>query len=590
MTFRPLHLSDAVQDLFALHVRQHVELDFGDRIRPAVAVSAIEVDVDAVGDSTESTLGFLNAGVRQPSDPFRSRHGVQCPAVGASAGWRTGKPAASIAVLTSAIRSVPKWNTVAASTASAPAATAGGKSAAWPAPPEAISGTSTTARTALIISRSKPSVVPSASIELSRISPTPCSTPRRAHSTASRPAAFRPPWVVTSKPDGAQSARRASTESTSTWLPNLRVISPITSGWRMAPVLIATLSAPARSKMSTSSTELTPPPTVRRDEHGLGRPAHHLERGLPALDRGRDVEKGQLVGPLGVVVRAELHRIAGVAQVDEVDALDHPAAVHVQARDDTDSDRHDEHSRGPHHALGQAESRQRLTTCTSRRPASACCQQFLRGPSGARACLAVGPITLTIMPQLDDEFLALPLKALSDAALSRAKDLGCSYAEVRVERIRAAYRSFRDHALETTADSELLGVSVRVVHNGVWGFASDITLSTDAAARLAERAIATAKVSRPLTPASVELADEDVHADAAWVSAYEVDPFEVDEATKTGRMLELNEALLARAGRQPRQRHARLRPREQVLRQPRGHQHHSTAGPDPGSSDRGQRW
>ena len=88
------------------------------------------------------------------------------------------------------------------------------------------------------------------------------------------------------------------------------------------------------------------------------------------------------------------------------------------------------------------------------------------------------------MPRLDDEFLALPLKALSDAALSKAKEQ--SYAEVRVERIRAAYRSFRDHALDTTADSELLGVSVRVVHNGVWGFASDITLSTDAAARLAQ--------------------------------------------------------------------------------------------------------
>ena len=152
------------------------------------------------------------------------------------------------------------------------------------------------------------------------------------------------------------------------------------------------------------------------------------------------------------------------------------------------------------------------------------------------------------MPRLDDEFLALPLKALSDAALSKAKEQECSYAEVRVERIRAAYRSFRDHALDTTADSELLGVSVRVVHNGVWGFASDITLSTDAAARRAARAIATAKVSRPLPPASVELADEDLYAEAAWVSAYEVDPFEVDETTKTGRMLALNEALLAAPG------------------------------------------
>jgi TldD protein len=152
------------------------------------------------------------------------------------------------------------------------------------------------------------------------------------------------------------------------------------------------------------------------------------------------------------------------------------------------------------------------------------------------------------MPELDQSFLALPLRALSDAALSKAKDLGCSHAEVRVERLRQAYRSFRDHALETTADGQVLGLSVRVVHNGVWGFAADITLSPDSAARLADRAVATAKVSRPLTPASVELADEDLYADATWVSAYEVDPFDVDEAEKTGRVLGLNEVLLAAPG------------------------------------------
>src|SRR4030095_10536317 len=111
------------------------------------------------------------------------------------------------------------------------------------------------------------------------------------------------------------------------------------------------------------------------------------------------------------------------------------------------------------------------------------------------------------MPDLDERFLALPLRALSDAALSKAKELRCSHAELRVERIRQAHRSFRDHALETTADGQVLGLSVRVGHHGVCGFASDITLSTDTAAHLADRAVATAKVSRPLTPASVELAD-----------------------------------------------------------------------------------
>ena len=62
------------------------------------------------------------------------------------------------------------------------------------------------------------------------------------------------------------------------------------------------------------------------------------------------------------------------------------------------------------------------------------------------------------MPDIDASFLALPLAELSDAALSRAAELGCSHAEVRVERLREAFRSFRDHGLETSADRQVLGL------------------------------------------------------------------------------------------------------------------------------------
>ena len=193
------------------------------------------------------------------------------------------------------------------------------------------------------------------------------------------------------------------------------------------------------------------------------------------------------------------------------------------------------------------------------------------------------------MPDIDPSFLALPLAELSDAALSRAAELGCSHAEVRVERLREAFRTFRDHGLETTADRQVLGLSVRVVHDGVWGFAADIALTADAAARLAERAVATARVSRPLTPASVVLAEEETYPDATWVSAYEVDPFAVDEADKVGRMLALNEVLLAAPGVSHATAPPGLRGREQVLRQPGRHVHHPAADADPGPADRGQR-
>src|SRR5579859_5487673 len=116
---------------------------------------------------------------RARADPAPGRH----PARGAgahyelgrpvAAAYRTGWPAPRSAFLTWPMRSVPKWNTLAARTASAPASTAGAKCASVPAPPLAITGTVTAARTARISSRSNPMVVPSASIEFSRISPAP---------------------------------------------------------------------------------------------------------------------------------------------------------------------------------------------------------------------------------------------------------------------------------------------------------------------------------------------------------------------------------------------------------------------------------
>ena len=144
---------------------------------------------------------------------------------------------------------------------------------------------------------------------------------------------------------------------------------------------------------------------------------------------------------------------------------------------------------------------------------------------------------------LDDSFTALPLTELADAALSRAAQLGCSHADVRVERIRHALRTFRDGVLQTNTDDESLGLAVRVVHDGTWGFAADIALTSEAAAELAVRAVATAQVSRPLTLDRVELAPEPVYRSATWVSAYEVNPFDVAEAEKQARMLDLSERL-----------------------------------------------
>ncbi len=149
---------------------------------------------------------------------------------------------------------------------------------------------------------------------------------------------------------------------------------------------------------------------------------------------------------------------------------------------------------------------------------------------------------------MDESFLALPLSALTDAALTRAVDLGCEHADIRVERIRTQTIRLRDARVEAAADGEDLGLAVRVVHEGTWGFAAGVVLTAAEAVRLAEEAVLVAQVSAALNTDRVELAPEPVYPDAEWVSAYEVDPFAVPEADKTGLMIELSERLLAADG------------------------------------------
>jgi len=152
------------------------------------------------------------------------------------------------------------------------------------------------------------------------------------------------------------------------------------------------------------------------------------------------------------------------------------------------------------------------------------------------------------MPDIDPSFLALPARELAGAALSRARDLGAEHADFRLERIRVATLSLRDAHLDSSTDTEDIGLAVRVVHDGAWGFASGITRTAAAAARLAEQAVATAKVSRVLSCEPVVLAPEPVYTDVSWVSAYDVNPFEVTEAERTARLSELSERLLSADG------------------------------------------
>ncbi|NDF42872.1 MAG: TldD/PmbA family protein, partial [Actinobacteria bacterium] len=146
---------------------------------------------------------------------------------------------------------------------------------------------------------------------------------------------------------------------------------------------------------------------------------------------------------------------------------------------------------------------------------------------------------------VDADFLALPLDAVSDAAISTGRAAGASHVDVRIERTRTGLLSLRDAKPETQTDETNFGIGVRVIVNGAWGFASSPDVSVDSAKKLANTAVAMAKTSKPLSTEEVSLTSEPVYPKQTWVSSYEIDPFTISDSEKKDRLASLSSKLLA---------------------------------------------
>src|SRR3954447_6876500 len=252
------------------------------------------------------------------------------------------------------MRRTPKWKTLAASTASAPASTAGGKCSTAPAPPLAMTGTVTSRRTDRISSVSHPARVPSASIELSRISPAAFQGVRQGRPGAEFGGAHPPlDGVETGAPPPAVGGDLEAGVGD-------RAVLAAPGIQRQHEHLVAEPVGDLRDQLRPGDGGGVDRDLVRtgpqqpihvlgaaypaadgeRDEDALGRAADHVIGGGAVTGAGGDVEEREFVGALGVVDPGHLHRVAGVAQVDEVHALDDSPRVDVQARDDAHGQTH----------------------------------------------------------------------------------------------------------------------------------------------------------------------------------------------------------------------------------------------------------
>ncbi len=111
-------------------------------------------------------------------------------------------------------------------------------------------------------------------------------------------------------------------------------------------------------------------------------------------------------------------------------------------------------------------------------------------------------------------------------AVGTALVRGATYADARVMDIRQRDISTKNGAVGTVVESESLGIGVRVIASGAWGFAATDRLTREGVQACAAEAVAIAKASALAKTHNVVLAAELAHVDT-WQSPFIKDPFRI---------------------------------------------------------------
>ena len=111
-------------------------------------------------------------------------------------------------------------------------------------------------------------------------------------------------------------------------------------------------------------------------------------------------------------------------------------------------------------------------------------------------------------------------------ALETAKLRGATYADARVMDIRQRDISTKNGEIGTLSESESLGIGIRVIADGAWGFASTDRLTREGVQACAAEAVAIAKASALAKRHDVVMAPERTYVDT-WQNPYIKDPFRI---------------------------------------------------------------
>src|SRR4030081_3668661 len=139
------------------------------------------------------------------------------------------------------------------------------------------------------------------------------------------------------------------------------------------------------------------------------------------------------------------------------------------------------------------------------------------------------------------------MKATARLALDAASVRGVTYADARVVSIRSRSLTTKNGRVGHASESESLGIGVRVIADGAWGFAASSDLGRAAVESTAARAVEIAKASARVKREDVQLAPEPA-AVAEWTTPFKVDPFSTSVEQNLDLLLKIDAEMRAVAG------------------------------------------
>ena len=139
------------------------------------------------------------------------------------------------------------------------------------------------------------------------------------------------------------------------------------------------------------------------------------------------------------------------------------------------------------------------------------------------------------------------MKDIASWALETAKLRGASLAEARIVDERHRALATKNGRIGSAADAESLGIGIRVIADGAFGFAATDNLTREGVEACAARAVDIAKASATVKSQEVRMAPEPAHK-AEWASPCKIDPFSIPIENNLDLLFAIDAALRRNKG------------------------------------------